>query len=216
MFTSLSQHSGSDITLWFVSKKSYWYKDTEVEIMLRKHLGLSFEKEAWHCTSPGCSVDWWGIDASVMDLLWTLVCVVMLLSVCVRCEKSQTDSDQDQASRLRHMWLLSIKESKMRQKGRSGLGSYKTFYWFLLKILIVILWIVVKSNLEHSTQVASAFEWGGLRKCNLIRITHLVMDRYLAHWKSGRFLTVHSTNISIYTVIQEQMFLKSWFSCPKL
>lgn len=139
LFTSVSQHSGSDITLWFVCKKSYWYKDTEVEITLRKRLGLSFEKEAWHCASPGCSVGLCGIDASVMDLLWTLGCVVMLLGVCVRCEKSQTDSDQDQASRLRHMWLLSIKESKMRQKGRSGLGSNKTFYWFLLKMLIVIL-----------------------------------------------------------------------------
>lgn len=78
-------------------------------------------KEAWHCGSPGCSVGLYGIDATVMDLRWTHVCVAVLLSVCVRCKRSEMDTDRDQASRFRRMWLLSIKESKMGQKGKIGL-----------------------------------------------------------------------------------------------
>ncbi|XP_047011789.2 fibroblast growth factor 4 [Ictalurus punctatus] len=66
-----------------------------------------------------------------MDLHWALVCVAVLLSVYVRSERSEMDANRDQASRLRHMWLLSIKESNMRQDAFStdvySVGKGKTY-----------------------------------------------------------------------------------------
>lgn len=59
--------------------------------------------------------------------------VAALHSVYVRCERSETDAGQDQASRLRRMWLLSIKESNTRQKGRIGLGSNENVCFGLLQ-----------------------------------------------------------------------------------
>lgn len=97
----------------------YSLRFSSVSSKFKNFLGVC--KEAWHPGSPGRSVSLYGIDPTVMDLHWALVCVAVLLSVYVRSERSEMDANRDQASRLRHMWLLSIKESNMRQDGRIGL-----------------------------------------------------------------------------------------------
>ncbi|XP_073702456.1 fibroblast growth factor 4A [Garra rufa] len=54
-----------------------------------------------------------------MDFHWTLlgfVSVILLFCVSCNCTDEETESSGDQASRLRHMWQLSMRDEKMREK----------------------------------------------------------------------------------------------------
>ncbi|KAI2660446.1 Fibroblast growth factor 5 [Labeo rohita] len=54
-----------------------------------------------------------------MDCHWMLLCfILIILSLCVSCNctDEETKSSGDQASRLRHMWQLSMRDAKMRKK----------------------------------------------------------------------------------------------------
>ncbi|XP_056098142.1 fibroblast growth factor 4A isoform X2 [Rhinichthys klamathensis goyatoka] len=60
-----------------------------------------------------------GPDALVMDFHCMLLCfIAVALSFCVSCNctDEETHLSGDQAGRLRHMWLLSMRDAKRREK----------------------------------------------------------------------------------------------------
>ncbi|KAI4886559.1 hypothetical protein NFI96_027117 [Prochilodus magdalenae] len=69
-----------------------------------------------------------GTDAADMDVHWTLTCLPLLLCLCANCNGADTETGLtlDQANRLRHMWLLSIKESKLKEQAQSQLHPDRT------------------------------------------------------------------------------------------
>ncbi|XP_039539103.1 fibroblast growth factor 4A isoform X1 [Pimephales promelas] len=61
----------------------------------------------------------YGPDALVMDFHCMLLCfiaVVLLFCVSCNCTDEETHLPGDQAGRLRHMWLLSMRDAKRREK----------------------------------------------------------------------------------------------------
>lgn len=76
---------------------------------------------ACQSASPGGHIGICGPDASVMDFPQMLLCFIsVMLSFCVSCNctDEETESSGDQASRLRHMWQLSMRDAKIREKGK--------------------------------------------------------------------------------------------------
>lgn len=56
----------------------------------------------------------YGPDAFVMDFHWIILCFMSVtLSFCVSC-----NCTDEEASHLRHMWLLSMRDAKRREKGK--------------------------------------------------------------------------------------------------
>ncbi|XP_052461457.1 uncharacterized protein fgf9 isoform X2 [Carassius gibelio] len=58
-----------------------------------------------------------------LSWIWTLLCFIsVILSICVRCNCTDEDTESlgDQASHVRHMWLLSMRDVKMREKAVIG------------------------------------------------------------------------------------------------
>lgn len=62
-----------------------------------------------------------GPDTFVMNFHWMLLCFIsVIVSFCVSCNctDEEAETSGDQAGRLRHMWLLSMRDAKRREKGK--------------------------------------------------------------------------------------------------
>lgn len=120
--SSIYQHSVAALVIqegnWLASEKVY-------------RCQCSHNLTACQSASPGGHIGICGPDASVMDLHWMLLCFIsVMLSFCVSCNctDEETESSGDQASRLRHMWQLSMRDTKIREKGKTSLFIQNSFF----------------------------------------------------------------------------------------
>jgi len=77
----------------------------------------------------------YGPDALVMDFHCMLLCfiaVVLLFCVSCNCTDEETHLPGDQAGRLRHMWLLSMRDAKRREKGKITQNTFLEFMEMLI------------------------------------------------------------------------------------
>jgi len=77
----------------------------------------------------------YGPDALVMDFHCMLLCfiaVVLLFCVSCNCTDEETHLPGDQAGRLRHMWLLSMRDAKRREKGKITQNTFLVFMEMLI------------------------------------------------------------------------------------
>ncbi|TSL54362.1 Fibroblast growth factor 5 [Bagarius yarrelli] len=145
-----------------------------------------------------------------MELHWVFVFVAVLLSVCVRSERSEMDAGQDQASRLRHMWLLSMKESQMRHKDSYSTGKDNRYQLLYCRIGIGYHLQIQSSGTVRGVHIPTEHSWLKVFavKSGVVGIRGVKSRLYLCMNKEGiaRGMTKFSTDCLFKEHLQENHY----------
>ncbi|KAK2849783.1 hypothetical protein Q7C36_008566 [Tachysurus vachellii] len=141
-----------------------------------------------------------------MDLHLTLVCVALLLSMCVRSERTKMDAGRDQASRIRHLWLLSIKESQMRLKDvYSSIGKVNTYQLLYCRVGIGYHLQIQPSGTVRGVHTPTKHSWVKVFavKPGVVGIRGVISRLYLCMNKEG--ITQGMTQFSSDCLFKEHL-----------